>query len=178
MSEPRASLRRTLDDFDVLRRVLDHVQDETVWLTELGDSLRSIRKELANENNTGLADALRLQHEQQLRVVEMNQRRQAWCAEIGSHLGLPPDRVALSAVASVLGGAAGTTLLDARDRLQVLLREVIWLNRTNAFLVRANLEAYQRFLVELTGAASATGRYGRNGARPRPAYGSLLRAKG
>lgn len=177
MSEPRATPRRTTDN-SLLRRVLDHVEAEAAWLTAMRESLRHIRKELANENNKGLTEALRLQREQALRVVAMNERRQAWRAEIGAHLGLAPERVALSSVAAALGGTAGAALLDERDRLQSLLKEVVWLNRANAFLVRANLEAYQRFLLELTGAATAAGRYGRNGARPRPAYGSLLHARG
>jgi hypothetical protein len=126
----------------------------------------------------GLSVVLRLQEELARHNGDMRCQRQRWRNQVGAWLGMPSQNVTLAAVAAVLSGPSQRTLLGARDRLRKQVQEVLWLNGTNAFLVRAYLDVLQRFFLDLTGTGEASGRYGREGACPPPAYGSLLHVKG
>ncbi len=165
-------------DAALCRRCLEQADAEAAFLEALAEALRQIGAAIGAGGSDGLASALRRQDETARLCAELRQRRQEWRAAVGAAIGVPPAQITLSTVAARAAEPERGRLLAARDRLRTRAGEVARLNRANAFLVRAYLEALQRFFLDLTGAGEASGRYGRAGAQTPPAYGRLVKVEG
>jgi hypothetical protein len=159
---------------ELAQRCLAQLDREETHLEDTRKVLGTAYAAAVSGQSQGMAQALERQAEA---VAAMRREREAFRQEAGAWLNLPVHEVTLQKLARHLPSDIAQRLLQRRAQLRARCTEVQRLVGELALLSHYVLDFLKRFFIELTGGVKC-GRYGPEGLRQEPVYGSLLRAQG
>jgi len=157
---------------------LDHIKREESVLESLLESLREVRSALLKNDVDALGAALERQDEATQASEQIRGKRSEILQHAANSLGLPLESLTLKILADSVGGKAGQTLHNLRQRLTKMSTEVDRLNRANAAMLNQAVDLTRQVLAELTQSDMVCDRYDATGERETPVSGPIIEMGG
>jgi hypothetical protein len=163
---------------DLTRLCLELVEREEAHLAAVLESLDEVATGLRGNDAAALAASLQRQDSVVQAGLQVRQARHTFRESAARSLQTTPAAITLERVSRNLSAVEARRVLQARDRLRRLTREVEDRMRRNALLTHYYLEFLQKFFAQITGGQAQCDRYGPQGKLRPAACGFLLHARG
>jgi hypothetical protein len=157
---------------------ITHLHREEISIREVRNSLADLHVALLKGQVADL-DALR---SKQVSVAEnclhLQSSREQLCFQFAEYLGIPPDQVCLSRIASSLPADMAERVRCFQTRIESLANEVAILQRRNTALIGYCRNYMTRILASVSALDAAPPRYGRTGTSIEGSSSMLIMAQG
>ena len=143
--------------------LIEVINEEVRAFHRLLNSLQEEQRVIVEDDLQGIEQAVADQRELAIHAHQLEVRRIQLVAELAGRLDLELENVSLGRLVEVLEGPHGEELVQMREQLIGLNRQVRVTSDNNAFLIRQSLRYTERCLDILIGQQTERGVYGQFG---------------
>jgi len=148
---------------DLVSKVLSHLDRETQSLTDLIESLESVRVHLISRDLPSLGDELSRHQQVQSTIGHTQQERLALRGDLAKATGLPLEEVTIREFAEAVDENSRRELLMRREQLSKLVKRAKQISESNLMLVEHSMGLFQQLLECLSTDGAAGTQYAATG---------------
>jgi len=156
---------------------LAHFEQEEAMLAASLEALREVRRSLIQGELGGLQAAMAQQQQAAQTAAALTETRHRLRQRLADQLGVHVEQTTLRALAARISGPLREQLLQVRQRLGGMAREIERLNRGNLALMRQSIALLQKLVECLSAEGSGTLRYTATGDIEHGSCGHFLQAR-
>lgn len=162
---------------DLALACIAQLEQEEAMLSATLEILRNIRAALVERNQNQLQTALNQQAHTARAASDLRDARTRLRHAIGHTLGIPPEQVTLTMLASHVSEDLASKILSRGRHLTEMARDVNAMNRSNAMLIYQSMNLLEQLLTCLTGRDDGADRYEARGQIHYGGHGPLFQAR-